>query len=445
MWIKGLAGFAMVLALAGCVTGVREIAGEDGVQIVDLTPATVQRANLSPYEPLSLPEAFSRVAGAHGTLTGQPRLPDAVFDPETRPGLLQLRLPPATDPGPYRIGVGDVLILATRQGGTTVEELAGLVAAANERQGYTVQDDGAIAVPGVGRIMVAEQSIAEAEDTIFDRLIEARIDPSFSLEVAEFNSQRVSVGGAVRSPGLVPVTMTPLYLQEAIAVAGGIDVADRDYAAIRIYRNGGLYELPAAELYNDNALARIRLLAGDAVYVDTTYDLALAEAFFEEQIRRAEITRGARAQALAVLQQEIGLRRAALEESRSTFQARLDLGAEDRDYVYIAGEIREPGRFPLPFDNRATLADALFDAGGPDPMRGDQRQIYILRADTMAGYMRDVIAYRLDAGNPANLVLATRMELRPGDILYVAEQPVTRWNRVISQLLPTISVVERFE
>jgi polysaccharide export outer membrane protein len=30
------------------------------------------------------------------------------------------------------------------------------------------------------------------------------------------------------------------------------------------------------------------------------------------------------------------------------------------------------------------------------------------------------------------------MELRPGDVIFVAEQPVTRWNRVIDQITPSV-------
>lgn len=421
----------------------RDVAGEDGVQIVTLSHAVVRRANLTPYEPLGLPDAFTLIAGAGGTATAGARLPDPVFDPETRPGAIQMRLPPPMDPGPYRIGVGDVLVLATRQGGTTVEELAGLVAAANQRQGYTVQDDGSIAVPGVGRVAVGDMTLAEAEDVIFDRLIEARIDPSFSLEVAEFNAQQVSVGGAVGRPGLVPVTMSPLYLDDVLAATGGIAVADRDYAVIRIYRDGALYEVPASELYGDSGRRRIRMIDEDAVFVDSAYDLDLANAFFEEQIARADFTRAVRADALRELQAEIEIRRAALEESRGNFRDRLELGAEDRDYVYIAGEVGEPGRFPLPYDNRAMLADALFEAGGLDATRGDPSQVYVLRADTSETYIRETIAYRLDTRNAANFVLATQMELRPGDIIFVAEQPITRWNRVISQLLPTLTLSDR--
>lgn len=442
-----------VLSMAGLLTGcgaayvsstVRDVAGTDGVQVIELTPAIVARANALPYEPRSLPEAFSMIA-AGSQPRGAPRLPDPVFDPETRPAALDLRVPPTVNPGPYQIGVGDVLTLATRSGGGTVEELAGLVAAQNRRQGYTVQDDGSISIPDVGRVMVGGMTLADAEAGIFDRLIDAGINPTFSLEISEFNSQRVNIGGAVGTPGVVPITMSPLYLDGLISAAGGLDVSDDDYAVIRIYRDGTLYQVPVRDLYSDRGLMRIRLLDGDSVFVDTAYDLDRAAAYYQEQISRAEYTRQSRADAIAELQAEISIRRGALNESRSNFEARLEYGAAERDYVYLAGEIDEPGRFPLPYESRAMLADALFEAGGVTDTSGDPSQIYILRADDSPAYVRDIIAYQLDTRNAANFVLATRMELRPGDVVFIAEQPITRWNRTISQLLPSINLTDRFQ
>ncbi len=438
---------ALLIGLSGCgvayhSSDVRNVAGDDDLQIIDLTLATVAQANSDHYAPRALPAAFSVVAGGNQPRSAG-RLPNPVLEPEIRPSVLETRLPPEADPGPYRIGTGDVLILATPAAGSTIEELAGLVAAQNQRQGYTVQGDGSISIPDVGRINVGGLTLGGAEDAIFERLIEARIDPSFSLEVAEFNSQRVSIGGAVNTPGLVPVTMAPLYLDEVLAATGGLSISEDDFGLIRIYRAGTLYQIPVERLFSDDGLLRIRMLDGDSIFVDTAYDLDRAMAYYEEQISRANYTRQARADAVAELQAEVSIRRDALDESRQNFRDRLEFGAADRDYVYVVGEVGEPGRFPLPFENRASLADALFERGGVAELSGDPSEIYLLRASGSGTSLGDIIAYRLDTTNAANFVLATRMELRPSDVVFVAEQPITRWNRVISQILPSISLADQ--
>lgn len=440
---RNLSGLAFAALMSGCGAAyispqVSSRGGEDGVQVIDLTPATVAHANRAPYNPQSLPGAFSSIAGAASQPRGGGTLPAPVFEPQDRPGTLDLRVPPEVAQTPYRIGVGDVLLLATPRGDDTVEQLAGLVAAQNQRQGYAVQDDGDIAIPEIGRIMVAGLTLADAEDAIFERLIEQQIDPTFSLEVAEFNSQRISVGGAVANPGVVPVTMNAMYLDEVLASAGGLALSDDAFAVIRLYRDGELYQIPTEDLFSNQGLRRIRLIDGDSIFVDTAYDLDQAQSYFEEVIARAEYTRAARADAIRELEAEISIRRNALEESRQNFRDRLELGAEGREYVYIAGEVGTPGRFELPYENRAMLADALFEAGGWAEGTGNPSQIYVLRGQDSSAYLNAVTAYRLDGSNAANLVLATRMELRPGDVIFIAEQPVTRWNRVITQITPSI-------
>ena len=104
--------------------------------------------------------------------------------------------------GPYIIGVGDVIILATQSGADTVEHLSSLLAAQNRCQSYTVQDDGAIAVPDMGRIELAGLTIDAAKAAVFERLVEARIMPSFSLKIANFNSKPFRPPGSAKpAPG----------------------------------------------------------------------------------------------------------------------------------------------------------------------------------------------------------------------------------------------------
>jgi len=203
------------------------------------------------------------------------------------------------DPGPYEIGIGDVVLLATPRAAGSVEQLTGLLAAQNARQGYTVQDDGSINIPDVGRVRIAGLTIEDAEAALFQRLVENQIDPTFSLEISEFNSRRVSIGGAVSQPTVVPVTLTPLYLEEALAAAGGITVEDQDYASIRLYRDGTLYQIPLSQLYSRASLTKTRLLPGDAIFVDTEYELARAQEYFAQQITLVQARQAARASAAA--------------------------------------------------------------------------------------------------------------------------------------------------
>ncbi len=411
-------------------------AGDEKLRIMALDADSVLVANRATYIPKEIPPAFYQNAGGPSGLRGAGPAPPPSLSEERRPAVLTSRLPPAITPGPYRIGVGDVLLLATRSAGETIEELSGLLAAQNSRQGYTVQDDGAIAVPDVGRIKVEGLTLEDAEAQLFQSLVENRIDPTFSLEIVEFNSKRVSVGGAVGTPTVVPISLTPLFLDEAITLSGGIATPDVDFASIRIYRDGTLYQMPVTRYLQEPELQKTRLIAGDSIFVDTAFELDRAQAYFAEQITLAQFRQGARVQALAELTAEVELRRAALTEERSNFQEQIALDAVDRDFVYLTGEVTQPGRFPLPFGRQATLADALFAEGGFSSETGNPSQIYVLRSSDAD--LGAITAWHLDASNVANLLVATRMNLLPNDIVFIAEQPVTRWNRVVQQLVPSL-------
>ena len=442
--LRLISAFILCAALTACGVAYQSpdvIAGSSDaskVRVVSVTAESVMVANRSNFTPQTLPAIFNQTAGSSG-LRGAGATPLPVSAPETRPQALETRVPPAANPGPYRIGVGDVVLLATPQTGGTVEELTGLLAAQTRRQGYTVQDDGAIAIPDVGRVEIAGQTLEDAEALLFQRLVENQIDPTFSLEIAEFNARKVSIGGAVASPTVAPIRLTPLFLDQALAQAGGVTADDLDFASVRIYRDGSLFQIPLSRLYADSGLQRIQLVDGDSVFVDTEFELEKASAYFEEQIRLAEFRQTARASALNELATEVSLRRATLQEARGNFQTRLDLGGIKRDYVYLTGEVGNQSRFTLPFDQSASLADALYDgAGGVPTTTGNVREIYALRGSQNPREFASVTAWHLDARNAANLLLATRFELRPNDGIFVAEQPGTRGSRVVTQITPAL-------
>ena len=64
----------------------------------------------------------------------------------------------------------------------------------------------------------------------------------------------------------------------------------------------------------------------------------------------------------------------------------------------------------------------------------------MLRVSTTENKLVDV--YQLDAANGAMLLLSTQFDLQPLDVVYVTSAPVSRWNRLISQLVPTITGIK---
>lgn len=439
----------LVVCLTVSLTGCGSIynspavtAGVDGntnVQVVPITAESVIQANSSEYTPRSLPAVFGQTAGAGSLPRGTQLLPSGTMPEEKRPGEIEIRLPPPVDPGPYRIGIGDVVLLATSGTGNSPAENSGPLTVQGSRQSYTVRDDGSIAVPNVGRIKIAGKTVDQAEAELFQRLVQSQFDPTYGLEVTEFNAHRVSIGGAVAKPTVVAIKLTPVFLDEVLAAAGGISVTDPDFASIRLFRDGTLYQIPLKELYSNPELLRTRLVQGDSVFVDTEYDLDRAQSYFKQQIMLDDARRETREVALKELYTEVSLRRANLGEARSNFIARSDFDAEVRDYVYLTGEVKTQMRFALPFEQPASLADALYGAGDGVLVRtGDISEIYVMRGPENPRGSGAVTAWRLDARNAANLTLATRFELRPDDIIFVAEQPVTRWNRVIQQITPSL-------
>lgn len=439
----GLALAAMLMVPAGCgvvytsPTVSRAIGADMDVRTIEVTPETVLLANRSPYSPRNLPREFFTAASARQG-PGMGALPRAPYMPDERPGQMELRLPPDFRPSPYRIGVGDVVLLATKENGTSVEQLSGLLAAQTKRQGYTVLDDGTISIPDIGQVKIADLTLQEAQDRIFKFLLDNQIDPAFSLEVSGFNSQRVTVGGAVRKAARVPITLVPLTLGDALTATGGVLVKDEQFASIRLYRDDRLYQIPYVDYLQRPKLRELPLKNGDAVFVDTTYDLDRAFSFYQQEVDVIRLRSQARNDVLGAMRTEFELRRGMLDERRANFRARQDLGAEARDYVYLAGEVDQQTRVALPYEQRATLADVLYDEGGFPTKTGNASKIYVLRPSADPAEFGAVTAWHLNARNSVNLTLATRFEMRPNDIVFVEEQPITKWNRVVQQIVPSL-------
>lgn len=126
----------------------------------------------------------------------------------------------ATD---YRVGAQDLLTISV----FGVKDL---------EKDVRVNSNGQISLPLIGGVMAGGLTIPELEATLAKKYADGYLQaPQVTVFVKEFTSQRITVEGAVKKPGIFPITGRTTLLQ-AIALAEGVDDKIADLGGIVVMR-----------------------------------------------------------------------------------------------------------------------------------------------------------------------------------------------------------------
>lgn len=107
--------------------------------------------------------------------------------------------------------------------------------------------------------------------------------------------------------------------------------------------------------------------------------------------------------------------------------------------VHIMGEVRKPGTYPIT-DTPMSILDATM-LGGIDNRTADTEQIYVIRrASANNGAVAKPLIYRFNGGSADAMLLAGQFYLNAEDVVFVAPAGVVSWNRVISNILPSVGL-----
>ena len=248
---------------------------------------------------------------------------------------------------------------------------------------------GNILLPGVGSIKAANRSLNEVQLDITKILLKKGLTPSFQLEFIDFNSKKFYLITKDYGSKVVPITSVEVHLQEAI-----LNNVNRDVSA-NINNNS-------------NILSVVELLRGNQKY----------------RITLDEILNG-------------GGQKIWIQDGDQI---------ELKDFTYTLGQVFALGGagnakiVTIDPSQRETLADILFVPDGAlSNVLAKRSEVYLLRGRNPS------VAYHLDAQNVSRILVAAQTELRPNDIVYVADRPIISFSRSLAEINPLRMLLRDFE
>jgi polysaccharide export outer membrane protein len=124
---------------------------------------------------------------------------------------------------------------------------------------YTVEADGTFTFPLIGRVKPAGLTLRDFEADLRKRLADGYFkNPSVSVAIEQYRSQRIFVMGEVRNPGAVPLS-GGMTLIEALARAGStLASASGEVAIVRAIHGASGPTLPGSDHASDIFRASIR-------------------------------------------------------------------------------------------------------------------------------------------------------------------------------------------
>ena len=130
-----------------------------------------------------------------------------------------------------------------------------------------------------------------------------------------------------------------------------------------------------------------------------------------------------------------------LDSGRTLARTRIDLGIEQKDRIFIAGEVGQQQTIDLPFDRHLSLAEAIYGGAGIEPTTGDPSRIYVVRVKSSVAGRVESFIFHFNASNLVNTPAMTMLQMRPDDYVVVLPRAITNWSRFVTQLVPTLNSV----
>tara|TARA_R110000787_G_scaffold58025_12_gene132267 strand:- start:14793 stop:15920 length:1128 start_codon:yes stop_codon:yes gene_type:complete len=280
----------------------------------------------------------------------------------------------------YRISEGDILGITLVGYPEIAPPLTNSSNTANPYAlGFPVDQQGFVQFPLIGRIKASGMSVPQFTANLQKQLQRYLKYPDPQVKIVNYRGNKFFIDGEVKQPGEFAIADVPVSLYGAISMAGGATPTG-DSNNVVLNRNGTSYNIGLESLRQMGASAnQIYLRDGDSIHVNS----------------------------------------------------------QDRNKVYVLGEFGQVEPVPI-LEQGISLAQVLGESKGLNSATANAAKIYVVR-DNLNTRATDI--YYVDMQTITSFALANRFEMHPNDIVYVDPTGLTRWNRVISAILPSTSAI----
>lgn len=244
-------------------------------------------------------------------------------------------------------------------------------------QVFEVGPNGRFFYPYAGTIVAEGKTVEELRRELTHKLVKYVKSPQVSVSIHKYQSRKIFVLGQVEQPGMVPLTGYPLTVLEAIAISGGL-TESASHSAIYLTRDGVRYEIQLNQMLENGSISQnYPLKDGDILHIPDN----------------------------------------------------------SGEKVFVLGAVRQPDSVIIR-SGRLTLSEAIAESGGVDQFAANPKHVYVIRGD----FAKPTI-YHLDLREVDALLLGDKFFLQARDVIYVSDSGITRWNKVLSLLLPNLQTI----
>ena len=250
--------------------------------------------------------------------------------------------------------------------------------------GYPIDPNGNVQLPLVGSVRIAGKTLAETNLFLRSQFARYLKHPDVVVRVLSYEGRRYFVNGQVMKSGQYTLNDQPISIYTALGQAGGIDTKTGDTTNIQLIRNGQTYNLNSIQLEKQGrSLHNLLIQANDTIYVNTKQDQKL----------------------------------------------------------YVMGESNKSQALALR-EQGMTLSDVLGESEGISPYSASAARIYVMRTDLNT---KQSTIYHLNLSSLGNLALANQFPMQKNDIVYIDATGLTRWQRIMNQIVPFSSALYTFD